>query len=86
VFFIDENAYLRLFLVKSLIDNNRKLLYDPPVIEIVDVKTEGLVCAALVALVSCERQPAEMNVAPVSFDLQAAYTAPISSTGPRSRG
>lgn len=25
-------------------DNNRKLLYDPPVIEIVDVKTESLVC------------------------------------------
>ena len=39
-------AYLRLFLVKSLMDNNRKLLYDPPVIEIVDVKTEGLVCAS----------------------------------------
>ena len=37
-------AYLRPFLVKSLMDNNRKLLYDPPVIEIVDVKTEGLVC------------------------------------------
>ena len=27
-------------------DNNRKLLYDPPVIEFVDVKTEGLVCAS----------------------------------------
>ena len=27
-------------------DNNRKLLYDPPVIEIVDVKTEGIVCAS----------------------------------------
>jgi len=35
-------AYLRQFLVKSLMDNNRKLLYDPPVIKIVDVKTEGL--------------------------------------------
>ena len=27
-------------------DNNRKLLYDPPVIEIDDVETEDFVCAS----------------------------------------
>lgn len=32
-----------------------------------------MVCAALVALVSCEKNPAGLNGGPVTFDLQAAY-------------
>jgi len=35
--------------------------------------TLWMVCAALVALVSCEKQPAELNRVPVTFDLQAAH-------------
>ena len=36
-------------------------------------KTLSMVCAALVALVSCEKHPAGLNGGPVTFDLQASY-------------
>jgi len=38
-------------------------------------RTLWMVCAALVALVSCEKQPEELNWVPVTFDLQATQSS-----------